>query len=113
RAAIGLVAAAAFLAAPFIGVLPAKALDLVGRARVENATAALTTAQGVGAVIGALSLASLAAWVGRRRMLVFNLTATPIALIVYASTGTTTTAVIALAFVGAFYIGILSGLQTV
>jgi MFS family permease len=113
RAAIGLVAAAAFLAAPFIGLLPAKALDLVGRARVENATAALTTAQGVGAVIGALSLASLAAWVGRRRMLVFNLVATPLALIAYGATGTTVSAVIALAFVGAFYIGILSGLQTV
>ena len=113
RAAIGLVGAAAFLAAPFIGLLPAKALDLVGRAHVEDATAALTTAQGVGAVIGALSLASLAAWAGRRRMLVFNLVATPVTLIAYAATGTTTSAVIALAFVGACYIGILSGLQTV
>jgi MFS family permease len=113
RAAIGLVAAAAFLAAPFIGLLPAKALDLVGRARVENATAALTTAQGVGAVVGALTLASLAGWFGRRRMLVANLVLTPIALILYAAAGTTTSAVITLALVGACYIGILSGLQTV
>jgi predicted MFS family arabinose efflux permease len=46
-------------------------------------------------------------------MLVFNLVATPIALIFYAAAGTTLSAVVALAFVGAFYIGILSGLQTV
>jgi MFS family permease len=113
RAAITLVAAAAFLIAPFIGLLPAKALDLVGRAHVESATAALTTAQGVGAVIGALTLASMAAWLGRRRTLLFNLIAAPVAVAVYAATDTTTSAVIALAFVGAFYIGILSGLQTV
>lgn len=113
RAAIMMIGAAAFLVAPFIGLLPAKALDLVGRSSVEDATAALTTAQGIGAVAGALSLASLAHRFGRRRMLVFNLTATPFAVILYAATDTTASAVLALALVGACYIGILSGLQTV
>jgi MFS family permease len=113
RAAIGLVGAAALLVAPFIGLLPAKALDIVGRARVEDLTAALTTSQGVGAVAGALTLASLAHRFGRRRMLLFSLTATPVAVIVYAAADTTVSAVVALAFVGACYIGILSGLQTV
>jgi MFS family permease len=113
RAAICIMGAAAFLVAPFIGLLPAKALDLVGRARVEDVTAALTTAQGVGAVTGALTLASLAHRFGRRRMLLFSLTATPVAIIVYAAADTTVSAVVALALVGACYIGILSGLQTV
>ena len=113
RAAILMMATAAFLVAPFIGLLPAKALDLVGRGQVEDATAALTTAQGVGAVTGALTLASLAGRFGRRRMLLFSLTSTPVAIIVYAGTGTTFSAVLALAVVGACYIGILSGLQTV
>lgn len=113
RAAIGIMAAAAFLVAPFIGLLPAKALDLVGRARVEDLTAALTTAQGVGAVAGALTLASLAHRFGRRRMLLFSLTATPVAIIIYAAADTSVSSVVALAVVGACYIGILSGLQTV
>jgi MFS family permease len=113
RAAIGIMAAAAFLVAPFIGLLPAKALEVVGRADVENLTAALTTAQGVGAVAGALTLASLAHRFGRRRMLLFSLTATPVAIIVYAAAETTASAVASLAVVGACYIGILSGLQTV
>lgn len=89
RAAILLIAAAAFLVAPFIGLLPAKALDLVGKGRVEGATAALTTAQGVGAVVGALTLASLAARLGRKRALIMNLTLTPLAVAVYAATTTT------------------------
>jgi MFS family permease len=113
RAAIGIMGAAAFLVAPFIGLLPAKALDIVGRSRVEDLTAALTTAQGVGAVAGALTLASLAHRFGRRRMLLFNLTATPVAIIAYAAADTTVSAVLTLALVGACYIGILSGLQTV
>ena len=113
RAAICIMGAAAFLVAPFIGLLPAKALDLVGRARVEDVTAALTTAQGVGAVAGALTLASLAHRFGRRRMLLFSLTATPIAIVAYAAADTTVTAVVALTLVGGCYIGILSGLQTV
>jgi MFS family permease len=113
RAAISIMGAAAFLVAPFIGLLPAKALDVVGRARVEDLTSALTTAQGVGAVAGALTLASLAHRFGRRRMLLFSLTATPVAIIIYAATDTTLSSVLALALVGACYIGILSGLQTV
>jgi MFS family permease len=113
RAAIGLIAVAAFLIAPFIALIAAKALSLVGRDDVSRATAALTTAQGVGAVIGALSLASLAHRFGRRRVLLFHLLTTPIALVLYAAAPTVATSVAALALVGMLYIGILSGLQTV
>jgi MFS family permease len=113
RTAIGLIAVAAFLIAPFIALIAAKALSLVGRDDVEQATAALTTAQGVGAVIGALTLATLAMRFGRRRVLTFHLLATPLALVLYAAAPNVVLSVAALALVGMLYIGILSGLQTV
>jgi MFS family permease len=113
RAAIGLIAVAAFLIAPFIALIAAKALSIVGRDDVSRATAALTTAQGVGAVFGALTLAGLAHRFGRRRVLVFHLLSTPVALVLYAAAPSVATAVAALALVGMLYIGILSGLQTV
>jgi MFS family permease len=113
RAAISLIAVAAFLIAPFIALIAAKALSLVGRDDVARATAALTTAQGIGAVIGALSLAGLAMRFGRGRVLVFHLLTTPAALILYAAAPSVVTAVLALSLVGMLYIGILSGLQTV
>ncbi|HVE47830.1 MAG TPA: MFS transporter [Acidimicrobiales bacterium] len=115
RAAIGLIAIAAFLVSPFIALVPAKAhlVSSGGDKATAAATAALTTAQGVGAVIGALMIAGLAARFGRRRLLVFYLVATPTVLCAYAATPSVTTAVAALAVVGALYIGILSGLSTV
>lgn len=115
RAAIGLIAVAAFLVSPFIALVPAKAhlVSSGGAKATAGATAALTTAQGVGAVIGALMIAGLAARFGRRRLLVFYLLATPTALCVYAATPSVPTAGAALVIVGALYIGILSGLSTV
>ena len=116
RAAIGLIALAAFLAAPFIALIPAKALVLAGEGgdkATGAATGALTTAQGVGAVIGALLLAPLAQRYGRQRVVVFDLVAAPVALCLYAVSPSVLTAVLALGLVGATYIGILSGLNTV
>lgn len=115
RSAIALISLAAFLAAPFIALIPAKASLLAdGGARATGAaTGALTTAQGVGAVAGALLLAPLAERFGRRRVLVFDLVATPAALALYAISPSVTTAVLALGLVGALYIGILSGLNSV
>ena len=115
RSAIGLIALAAFLAAPFIALVPAKAslLSDGGARGTGTATGALTTAQGVGAVIGALLLARLAQRFGRQRVLVFDLVATPAALCLYALSPSVPTAVMSLALVGALYIGILSGLNTV
>ena len=119
RTAIGLVAAAALLAAPFIALIPAKAHALVGggvgtHGRATAAVAgALTTAQGVGAVIGALALAGLAQRMGRRRLLVGSLLATPTALCLYAWSGSVVPAVASLALVGACYIAVLTGLNTV
>jgi MFS family permease len=115
RSAILLIACAAFLASPFIALIPAKAALLTdgGRREIGATTGALTTAQGVGAVMGALLLTPLAERLGRQRVLVFDLIATPLALCAYAMAPSTFTAVVALAAVGACYIGILSGLNAV
>jgi MFS family permease len=117
RAAITLISLTALFVSPFIALIPARALQLGGdhptKKLVAGITAALTTAQGVGAVVGALLLASLALRFGRRRLLVFDLVATPVALSLYAYAPNRTTAVIALALMGSLYIGLLSGLNTV
>jgi MFS family permease len=114
RAAITLMAISAFLAAPFIALISARALELTNGSdkAVARATGVLTTSQGIGAVIGAFLVAELAHRYSRRRLLVFDLTATPIALIAYGYAPSLTTAAIALGVVGLLYIGILAGLQT-
>lgn len=115
RAAIGMIAVVAVLVSPFIALLPAMAdrLSDGGGEATANATAVLTTAQGVGAVLGGLALADLALRFGRRRMLVGNMVATPLALVLYALAPSLTLAAVALAAVGGCYIGVLSGLSTV
>jgi MFS family permease len=111
RMAILLIGVAAFLLSPFIALVPAVALKLFDNER--TGTAILVTAQGVGAVAGALALAPLAMRFGRRRTLVLNLFVLPGLLMVYALTPELWLAAIALFVVGAGYIGILSGLMTV
>lgn len=115
RVAIGLIAVAAFLAAPFISLVPAVASELTGAGEQSTAaaTGALTTAQGVGAVFGALVIVPLAERMGRRRLIVADLVAVPAALCLYALAPTVVTAVLAITLVGAAYIGVLSGLSTV
>lgn len=111
RMAILLIGVAAFLMSPFIALVPAVALKLFDNER--TGTAILITAQGIGAVAGALALAPLAVRYGRRRTLVLNLLVLPGLLTVYALTPSLWLAAIALFAVGAGYIGILSGLMTV
>jgi MFS family permease len=115
RAAIPLMAVVAFLVSPFIALIPARAYQLAphNSGRIAAITGWLTTAQGVGAVIGALAIAPLALRFGRRRMLLFNVVASPIALIVYATVKSEWAAVALLGVVGALYIGVLSGLNNV
>jgi len=115
KAAIQLIGTAAFLVAPFIALIPAKALALVGHDKhaIARATSVLTSTQGVGAITGALLVAPLAERFGRERVLVVYLVLTPVAVIAYAGTGTTVLAAAAIALVGGLYIGLLSGLSTV
>jgi MFS family permease len=115
RAAIALMATTALLASPFIALIPARAYQFAPHheTRVAAITGWLTTAQGIGAVIGALAIAPLALRFGRRRMLLCNVVASPIALMAYASVKTAWAAVALLGVVGAVYIGVLSGLNNV
>ncbi len=115
RAATIAIGTVALLAAPFIALVPAVALSLTrgGATSVAAATAALTTAQGLGAVVGALILPPLAVRFGRGPMLGWSLVLLPFVLIGYGAARSLWLAVAALFGVGLVYMGVLSGLQTV
>lgn len=114
RSAIGLISLVALLASPFIALVPAMAgaIDHPG-VSTQEATAILVTAQGIGAVGGALALAPLAERAGRLHMLRTALFALPAVLVVYALAGSLLWTTIAFVAVGAVYIAVLSGLNTV
>ncbi len=111
RSAIILIAVVALVGSPFIGLVPAVAID--GLHRGAGATAALVTGQGIGAVAGALALAPLARVWGRRRLLVGALFAFPTAIVGYGLAPSLVTATLAIVVVGTCYIGVLTGLNTV
>jgi MFS family permease len=115
RAAIITIGVVAFVAAPFIALVPAMALRLShgGPTAVAAATSQLTTAQGLGAVAGALLLAPLAARIGRGRLLGWSLGLLPLALTWYAVASSRWWGIAALFVVGLVYLGVLSGLSTV
>jgi MFS family permease len=114
RAAIGTIAVVAFLASPFIALVPVMARHLThgGARAVAQTTALLTTAQGIGAVAGALCLAPLAFRLGRGRVLAGSLALLPAVLIAYSASQTRWAGAITLFLVGLVYIGVLSGLST-
>jgi MFS family permease len=115
RAAIITMAVVAFLASPFIALVPVMAHHLThgGSRAVAQATALLTTAQGAGAVAGALCLAPLASRLGRGRLLAWNLALLPVTLMAYSTSRTPWLGAAAIFAVGLVYIGVLSGLSTV
>ena len=111
RMAIFLIGVTAFLLSPFIALVPAVALKLFHNEK--TGTAILITAQGIGAVAGALALAPLAVRYGRRRVLMVNLLLLPGLMTLYAAVPRLWLAAVAIFAVGAGYIGVLSGLMTV
>ncbi len=112
RLAIGLIAITALLISPFIALIPAVAINLLNEG--ARGTSVLVTAQGIGAVIGALALTPVANRLGRRRVLVVDLCVVlPATIVLYYAMPSLQTAAIALVAVGAAYIGVLSGLMTV
>jgi MFS family permease len=114
RSAIGLIAVVALLASPFIALVPAMA-GVIQRhgVSVRVATAVLVTAQGIGAVAGALLLPSVAERVGRARMLTAALVVVPVLLAAYGLAPTLAWSALAFLLVGAGYIAVLAGLNTV
>ncbi len=111
RSAIVLISVVALLASPFIALVPAMAIDVLGRRGA--ATSILVTAQGIGAVAGALLLPGLAVTVGRRRTVVAALVVLPLLLVAYGLSPSLWVAAVAMVLVGGAYIGVLIGLNTV
>jgi MFS family permease len=111
RSPIVLIAVVALIGSPFIALVPAVAIEEFHKG--AGGTSVLVTAQGIGAVAGALMLAWVARTVGRARMVTSALFALPIALLLYGVAPSFGLAVVALVVVGACYIGVLSGLNTV
>jgi MFS family permease len=112
RLCILLIGVTALLVSPFIALIPAVAINLLHEG--AKGTSVLVTAQGIGAVAGALALTPLAIRFGRRRALITDLTiALPATVLLYAVAPTLWTEAVALVAVGATYIGVLSGLMTV
>lgn len=114
RSAIAWISVVALLASPFIALVPAMA-HVVRPAgwTLGSATAALVTAQGIGAVAGALALPSLAQRFGRATVLRAVLFLLPVLLCGYALAPGMAAAVVLFVLVGAGYICVLSGLNTV
>ncbi|MFM7616774.1 MAG: MFS transporter [Actinomycetes bacterium] len=111
RSVMILVILNSFLAAPFIALVPAMAIKVFGRG--AGATSFLTTAQGVGAVVMALSLGALAARFGSRRTLIGMLWGLPPALVVYALAPTLWASGLAIFAVGLLYLGALSSFMSI
>jgi MFS family permease len=112
RLAILLIGITALLISPFIALIPAVAINILHEGK--TGTSVLVTAQGIGAVAGALALTPLANRLGRRRVIVADLAVVlPTTIVLYAAAPSLWTAAVALAAVGAAYIGVLSGLMTV
>jgi MFS family permease len=111
RLSITTIAVVALLLSPFIALVPAVARNVFGNP--ETGASVLITAQGVGAVVGALLLALVAARYGRRRVLVAHLVVLPLLLVAYGLAPNLALATVALWAVGLVYVSVLSGLGTV
>lgn len=111
RFVIGCLSLNSLLAAPFIALIPAMALKVFDDEKLG--TAALVTAQGLGAVTMGLTLGALHAKFGHRRVLVVFLVGLPLALLAYALSPTLVVAVLAMFCVGFLYVGALSSFTTI
>jgi MFS family permease len=111
KTALGLAMVVSLFASPFIALVPAMAILVLGGD--AGTTSVLVTSQGIGAVTGALATTPLADRFGRRRMLIAWLFLVPVALVLYAAAPNVPMAAIALGLVGLTYIGVFSGLNVV
>jgi len=111
RSAIIMISTVAFIGSPFIGLVSVMAIE--GLHRNAGGPAVLTTAQGIGAVAGALALAPLAKAIGQQRVVTASLFGLSAALALYGLAPTLPLAALAIVAVGASYIGVLSGLSAV
>ncbi len=111
RFAVVLISVVALTASPFIALVPAIALKLFHSK--ASGTSVLVTAQGIGAVAGALAITPLVQRFGRRRVLIGDLVAVSLFLILYGLAPELWVGAVAILLVGASYIGVLAGCNTV
>ncbi|HET6965467.1 MAG TPA: MFS transporter [Acidimicrobiales bacterium] len=111
RFAVALISVVALTASPFIALVPAIALEVFHSK--ATGTSVLITAQGVGAVAGALAITPLVTRFGRRRVLIGDLVAVSAFLVLYGLAPTLWVGAVALLLVGASYIGVLAGCNTI
>jgi MFS family permease len=110
RLAVGLISIVAVTASPFIALVPAMALKAFHSK--AGGTSVLVTAQGIGAVLGALALTPLANRFGRQAVLLADLVAVTVLLVGYALSPNLWVGAVAMTLVGASYIGVLAGTNT-
>lgn len=110
RNAIIGVGAVALCVSPFITLVPAMAIDVLHSGKLGIFW--LVTAQGVGAVIGALTLPGLARRTSRLTVLRGSMVAMAIAESFYAYAPDLALAALALTVLGGSYVGTLTGLNT-
>jgi MFS family permease len=100
----------ALIASPFIALVPAMAIQTLHAGR--TGVAWLVAAQGVGAVIGAVTLPAVARRTSRIAVLRASLVTVALALALYGLSRTLGEAIAALALLGGAYVGTLTGLNT-
>jgi MFS family permease len=110
RNAIILIGIVALIGSPFIALVPAMAINALGRG--PGGYTVLLVAQGTGAVGAALVLAPMDRALGRR-LVIGALATFPLALVCYGFAPSLWSAAIAILIVGACYMGVLTGLNTV
>ncbi len=111
RLAVVLISMVALTASPFIALIPAVAIKAF--ASKAAGTSVLITAQGLGAVVGALALTPLIQRYGRRRVLIADLAAVCVFLVGYGLAPHLSLGAVFLVMVGGAYIGVLAGCNTI
>jgi MFS family permease len=104
------VAVVAVLGSPFIALVPSMAIDVLHAGKAG--TSVLVTAQGVGAVLGAVFLPGVAKRIGRVRVIRSALVTMCIGEVLYGLAPTLALSAAALVVVGGAYVGTLTGLNT-
>ncbi|MDE3064850.1 MAG: MFS transporter [Acidobacteriota bacterium] len=104
------IAAVALTVSPFIALVPAMAIDVLHQGKVGASW--LVTAQGVGAVLGALTLPALARRTSRLFVLVGSLVCAAVAEALYGLAPSMPLAMLGLLVTGGAYLGVLTGLNT-
>jgi MFS family permease len=99
------------LAAPFIALVPAMAIKVLGSGK--TGTSVLVTAQGIGAVAAALAIGPLGIRHGMRWIMVRSVGLVPVALILYAVAPNLPLSAVAIVVVGALYLASLSCFTTI